>query len=96
MIEFTLPNTITPQQVAEALVPVAHRGCPPFYGEWPQEVKDGSTWKFELSGGNDYKVYIMAVGASETTYRFLNRYNVASVNEAARVVLEKLGATIIN
>lgn len=93
MIEFTLPNTITPQQVAEALVPVAHRGCPPFYGEWPQEVKDGSTWKFELSGGNDYKVHVKGVGWFKTDYMFLNRYDVEEVNQAARAVLEKLGAT---
>lgn len=92
MFDFTVPNTITPKQVADALAPVAHRGGPVFKG-WPQEVKDGSTWKYELSGGNDYKVYVQAVGASETTYRFLNRYDVASVNEAARAVLEKLGAT---
>lgn len=94
MIDFTLLNTTTPQQVAEALAPVAYRGHPVVEG-WPLEVKDGSTWKFELSGGNDYKVYVLDAGWFKTTYRFLNRYNVDSVNEAARVILEKLGATIM-
>lgn len=92
MFDFTLSNTMTPKQVADALAPVAYRGGPVVRG-WPQEIKDGPTWKYELSGGNDYKVYVLAVGASETSYRFLNRYDDASVNEAARLILEKLGAT---
>lgn len=107
MIHFHLRDTVTPLEVADALLSAIP--SPGIRVErvvegmvtLPCEVSQGSQVWYELSRSNDHKLFL---GASQQrfeapegmrAYRFLDRYDYPPCLERVRAVLDQLGAVVV-